>query len=199
MQGLFEECRERISAQEVAVYYGGHIEHGKMLCPFHGDVHPSMSFKNGCFRCWACGAAGDAVNYVSKLFGLSQIEALQKINADFNLALPIDRPPTREERKKAEKRQAITDMRQQYEAWRFDMLKQLNSAYRIGHRALMEERGPTEAEALAIRWREALEAWADALDSADMETQMEIFRMRTEVEQLCKTILSDSAERSKTA
>lgn len=92
--GIFQEIRERVDIVEAAMRYGLHVRHGKALCPFHHDHHPSMSFKDGYYRCWACGAHGDVINLVSLLFGLTPREATFKLNSDFSLGLSsIDANP----------------------------------------------------------------------------------------------------------
>ena len=63
-------------------------------CPFHNDKHPSMKIDQN-YYCFACGAKGDAINYVAVLFGLSQFEAAKKINEDFSLDIPIGQSETR--------------------------------------------------------------------------------------------------------
>ena len=67
-------------------------------CPFHNDKHPSMKIDQN-YYCFACGAKGDAINYVAVLFGLSQFEAAKKINEDFSLDIPIGQSETRRKRK----------------------------------------------------------------------------------------------------
>ena len=52
---------------------------------------PSMKIDRN-YYCFACGAKGDAVNYVAALFGLSQLEAAKKINEDFTLGILIGKP-----------------------------------------------------------------------------------------------------------
>lgn len=73
--------------QTVAASYGLAISHNKAMCPFHADKHPSMTFKNKHFTCWACGAHGDAIDFLQNLFGLKAIDAAKKLNADFALGL----------------------------------------------------------------------------------------------------------------
>lgn len=48
-----------------------------------------------CSHLFACGAKGDAVNYVAVQFGLSQFEAAKKINEDFSLGILIGQPEIR--------------------------------------------------------------------------------------------------------
>ena len=89
---IFQEVKERVTAKQVAERYGLKVErNGMVCCPFHNDKHPSMKIDQN-YYCFACGAKGDAVNYVAVLFGLSQFEAAKKIIEDFSLGIPIEQP-----------------------------------------------------------------------------------------------------------
>lgn len=78
MTDLFREVRERVSAQEAARRYGLTFDcHNRALCPFHPDHHPSMSFNEGRFRCWSCGASGDAIDFTGRLFSLEPLAAVR--------------------------------------------------------------------------------------------------------------------------
>lgn len=59
-------------------------------CPFHDDKHPSMKIDQT-YYCFGCGEKGDAINYVAKTFGLSQIEAAKKIIQDFHLPIESEK------------------------------------------------------------------------------------------------------------
>ena len=87
---IFQEMKERVTARQVAERYGLKVSrNGMTRCPFHNDKHPSMKIDQN-YYCFACGAKGDAVNYVAVLFGLSQLEAAKKINDDFSLGISIE-------------------------------------------------------------------------------------------------------------
>ena len=102
MTDVFRECRERVSAQDVARHYGLTFDRkGWAVCPFHSDKHPSMSFRAGRFRCWACNASGDAIDFTGRLLGLAAVE---RLNADFALSLPLHRKPTQAETQAARRR-----------------------------------------------------------------------------------------------
>ena len=89
---IFQEMKERVTARQVAERYGLKVSrNGMACCPFHNDKHPGMKIDQN-YYCFACGAKGDAVNYVAILFGLSQFEAAKKINEDFSLEIPIGQP-----------------------------------------------------------------------------------------------------------
>ena len=87
---IFQKMKERVTARQVAERYGLKVSrNGMTRCPFHNDKHPSMKIDQN-YYCFACGAKGDAVNYVAVLFGLSQFEAAKKINDDFSLGISIE-------------------------------------------------------------------------------------------------------------
>ena len=96
---IFQEMKERVTARQVAERYGLKVSrNGMARCPFHNDKHPSMKLDRN-YYCFACGAKGDAVNYVAILFGLSQFEAAKKINEDFSLEIPIEKTEIRRKQK----------------------------------------------------------------------------------------------------
>ena len=60
-------------------------------CPFHEDQHPSMKLNEQYFYCFGCGATGDVIDLVARLFGLNSYEAAQKLAQDFGIG--PDKPP----------------------------------------------------------------------------------------------------------
>lgn len=79
---------ESINIQDVVEQYtGNHVHHNKTLCPFHNDHSASLTIKTdrGLWRCWVCGIGGNAINFTRKLYGLSFIDAVKKLSADFNV------------------------------------------------------------------------------------------------------------------
>ena len=135
---VFREVRERVSARDAAERYGLRLDRsGRALCPFHDDHRPSISFKGGRFRCWSCGAHGDAVDITAKLLGLDPSGAVARLNEDFGLGLAIDRPPTAAERAAAAKRTEIDEAHRAFERWREDALLRLTRLCRDAHLALL--------------------------------------------------------------
>ena len=118
---VFTEIKARLTIQEVVTRYGIQIERGRALCPFHADKHPSMTFKNNCFRCWACGESGSMIDFVMKLFGLTALEAAKRLNDDFGLSLTIGAEQDEEGRRKAaldrQKREAERAKVEAFESW----------------------------------------------------------------------------------
>ena len=56
-----------------------------ICCPFHADRNPSMKVDFR-FHCFGCGADGDVIDFVAKLFQLSLRQAVKKLAADFGLS-----------------------------------------------------------------------------------------------------------------
>ena len=89
--GPFEVVKESLTARQVAEYYGLKVNRsGMACCPFHGDQHPSMKIDKRYF-CFACNEKGDAIDYVSKMFGIPVKDAAIKICEDFGLAYDTQR------------------------------------------------------------------------------------------------------------
>lgn len=102
---IFQEIKERISLKEIAEAYGIEIKRNSMACcPFHDDSTPSMKIYDKGYICYGCGEKGDTIQFVSKLYSISQIDAAKKINQDFSLGISLDSmsPPSKDEIKKYE-------------------------------------------------------------------------------------------------
>lgn len=83
---LFDTVKEQVTARDAAERYGIRVNRYSMaVCPFHPDRNPSMKLDRR-FHCFACGADGDVINFVARLFGLKNGEAAKKIAADFGIA-----------------------------------------------------------------------------------------------------------------
>jgi DNA primase len=63
-----------------------------------------MSFNDKFYHCHKCGSGGDVIHFVQHIFGLPFPAALDKLNTDFNLGIPLDRRPTLREQRDAHKR-----------------------------------------------------------------------------------------------
>ena len=82
----FELIKQVVRVPEAAAYYGLHVSrNGMACCPFHDDRHPSMKLNERYFYCFGCGATGDVIDLVAKLFGLSSYEAAKELAHDFGI------------------------------------------------------------------------------------------------------------------
>lgn len=83
---VFDTVKENVTARQVFEYYGIRVNrYGMCCCPFHSDKHPSMKVDTR-YYCFGCGEKGDAVDFVSKYFGLGLKDAAIKICDDFHLS-----------------------------------------------------------------------------------------------------------------
>ena len=89
---LFETVKSAVTVKQAAEYYGYKVNRSDMTCcPFHDDRHPSMKLNKDYFYCFGCGATGDVIDFVARLFGLSSYEAAKKLAYDFGI--DPDNPP----------------------------------------------------------------------------------------------------------
>ena len=89
---LFELVKQNICVPDAAEHYGLQVNrNGMCSCPFHEDRHPSMKLNERYFYCFGCGATGDVIDLVARLFGLNSYEAAQKLAQDFGI--DPDKPP----------------------------------------------------------------------------------------------------------
>lgn len=185
MADIFQEVRERVSAEDVARRYGLQFDRrGWALCPFHRDRHPSMSFRNGRYHCWVCDLQGDSIDLTGRLLGLDAMEAVEQLNQIFALNLPLHRKPTQAETQAARRRQEVAEAHRAFEAWRADFINQLNAAYRVAHMALIGIEAPkdmdklSEAQITAIQYQPYAEYLSDTLSFGTPKEQAEIYRER---------------------
>lgn len=88
---VYDVVRENVTARQVAGHYGVCVNrNGMACCPFHDDKHPSMKVDKR-YYCFGCGEKGDAIDFVSKYFGLSSRDAAIKIADDFGLDYKIEK------------------------------------------------------------------------------------------------------------
>ncbi|HJH90741.1 MAG TPA: CHC2 zinc finger domain-containing protein [Fusicatenibacter saccharivorans] len=89
---LFETVKNSVTVKQAAERYGYKDNRSDMICcPFHDDRHPSMKMNRDYFYCFGCGATGDVIDFVARLFGLSSYEAAKKLAHDFGI--DPDKPP----------------------------------------------------------------------------------------------------------
>ena len=108
---VFEAVKQSVTTRQAALVYGISVgRNGMVCCPFHDDRHPSMKVDKR-FHCFACQADGDAVDFVSRLFGLPSKAAAMKLADDFGISYdnrqkhrikPHIREPTPEQRYRQE-------------------------------------------------------------------------------------------------
>ena len=93
---IIEEVRQKNDIVDVVSQYVKLTRKGSSyfgLCPFHNEKTPSFSVTPGkqMYYCFGCGATGDVIDLVARLFGLNSYEAAQKLAQDFGI--DPDKPP----------------------------------------------------------------------------------------------------------
>jgi len=84
----FEAIKNSIDIKDVAKRYGIVVDrNNKALCFVHNDTRPSLSFKGGRYKCFACGVGGDVIDMVAAIQGVSAIEAARMIDSHYRLNL----------------------------------------------------------------------------------------------------------------
>lgn len=83
---VFEAVKGNVITRQAAEFYGIRVQrNGMTCCPFHADRTPSMKVDRR-FHCFGCGADGDVIDFVYRLFDLPCREATVKLADDFGIS-----------------------------------------------------------------------------------------------------------------
>ena len=108
---VFGTVKASINTREAAARYGVEVNrHGKALCPFHNDRHPSLFVDDDHYHCYACGEHGDVIDFTAKLYGLSLYDAAKKLAYDFGITQ--DKPPTKAMQEKQNRKSEAQRLRE---------------------------------------------------------------------------------------
>ena len=70
-------------------YTGRRIIRNRIRCPIHHGSDLNMRIYPKSYYCWVCHAAGDQIQFVQSVLGVSFQDAMRRLNEDFRLNLPI--------------------------------------------------------------------------------------------------------------
>jgi len=103
---LAEQIKDRVSMRDAIALYAPNYtpRYNRIPCPIHNGENFNLSFTDDLFHCFVCGSGGDVIHFVQHIFGIDFPAALDKLNTDFDLGIPLDRKPTLRERRDAQKR-----------------------------------------------------------------------------------------------
>jgi DNA primase len=73
------EIKSRTDCRDLAEELGLPRKWNSFLCPFHEDRDPSLSIKAGGFKCYGCGAEGDAIELYRRVKGVTFRDALEHL------------------------------------------------------------------------------------------------------------------------
>lgn len=140
-------------------------QHRFIRCPFHPDKTASMKVHEKRVYCYGCHYLSDVIGIVSSLFMLDMFQAMCKINDDFRLGFPLDRPLTLREGIEVKRRaqdaadKARSDKeRRAVELRRFEVRCDLEYSLAFLEDTIQQTR-PTDPDAsYPIIWQRACEA-----------------------------------------
>ena len=200
---IFSEVKEYLTARQVAEYYGLQVKrNGLACCPFHDDKHPSMKIDKN-YHCFACGVGGDAVDYASRMFGLSQYDAALKLIEDFQLPISVrgktafnEQEKARIRKEKAEK-ERIIHIKERFRKWcnqSIDILRDcLLEVEKIEN--FLRDKPPdivfSDDYAQILHAAPIMNYWLDILCMGETAEKQELFiKNRREVEKLVQRVRS---------
>ena len=200
---IFSEVKEYLTARQVAEYYGLQVKrNGLACCPFHDDKHPSMKIDTN-YHCFACGVGGDAVDYASRMFGLSQYDAALKLIEDFQLQISVRGKTAFNEQEKARirkekaKKERIIHIKERFRKWcnqSIDILRNcLLEVEKIEN--FLREKQPdivfSDDYAQILHAAPIMNYWLDILCMGETAEKQELFiKNRREVEKLVQRVRS---------
>ena len=108
---VFETVKTSVNTREAAARYGVEVNrHGKALCPFHNDRHPSLFLDDDQYHCFACGEHGNVIDLTAKLYSLSLYDAAKKLAYDFGITQ--DKPPDKAMQEKQNRKSEAQQLRE---------------------------------------------------------------------------------------
>lgn len=86
--------KARVTVPEaVNRYTTQRIVRNRIKCPVHNGTDYNMRIYRDTYYCWVCHATGDVIQFVMSVTGDTFRAAMERINRDFNLNLPIGEKP----------------------------------------------------------------------------------------------------------
>ena len=174
---LFETVKSAVTVKQATEYYGCKVNRGNMICcPFHNDRHPSMKLNRDYFYCFGCGATGDVIDFVARLFGLSNYGAAKKLAYDFGI--DPDKPPAAIALPKPERPLLRAYRQEEVRCLRVlcDYLHLLES-WKVQHTPKTPEDVLDDRFVEACQMLDYVEYLADLLIAAELEQRVKIVEM----------------------
>ena len=175
---VFEAVKTSINTREAAARYGVEVNrHGKALCPFHNDRHPSLFVDDDHYHCYACGEHGDVIDFTAKLYGLSLYDAAKKLAYDFGITQ--DKPPTKAMQEKQNRKSEAQRLRE-HEKLCFSALMayyKLLQEWMVVYAPRTPEDDVDSRFAEACHWLSYVEYLVDTLIGGDSYERTEVIDM----------------------
>lgn len=198
---IFKEIKEHITTRQAAEKYGLSIrKNGMACCLFHNDKHPSMKIDEN-YHCFACGIGGDVIDYVSRLFGLTQYQAAKKLIYDFSLSIGNERKivlsfkEKEKIRKARQENERIIRTKKRFGRWCSESIELLRNCIEEIRQAGVLLMGKTQSPVFTDDYANMLNAepvmeyWLDILCMGTEKEKQELFMLgRKGVNRLAETV-----------
>lgn len=114
---IVEVINQRVPLKKAGATY-------KACCPFHDEKTPSFNVNptQQFYHCFGCGASGDALKFIMEYEGLSFVEAVESLAAQYGLQVPYEQ--------KSPQAQKQQQQRQEQQANLFDIMLLAAKYYR---------------------------------------------------------------------
>ena len=196
---IFLEVKEHLTTRQVAEFYGLQVKrNGFACCPFHEEKHPSMKLDRN-YHCFGCGIGGDVIDYVSRMFGLSQYEAALKLIEEFHLPIQgkvkLDRLQKKQFREVKAEQAHLFRIKDRFKKWCNQTIEKLKDCLleieQIG--IFLKDQSPemvfSEDYATLLHAEPVMEYWLDILCFGSIEEKQELFlKGRKEVEEVAERV-----------
>lgn len=149
-QGLLEEILRRTDLVQLVSRRVKLVRKGKVMwgcCPFHAEKSPSFKVENErrSYKCFGCGAGGDAFRWLMETEGLSFPEAVGRLADEAGIELP---KWSGEDEAREQKKKSLYDV---VEAAARFFAHELAAGHGASARAYLEQRGVNRATAAQFR------------------------------------------------
>lgn len=196
---IFLEVKEYLTTRQVAEFYGLQVKrNGFACCPFHEEKHPSMKLDRN-YYCFGCGIGGDVIDYVSRMFGLSQYEAALKLIEEFHLPIQgkvkLDRLQKKQFREARAEQAHLFRIKDRFKKWCNQTIEKLKDCLlEIEQFGIFLKDQPleiifSEDYATLLHAEPVMEYWLDILCFGVIEEKQELFlKGRKEVEEVAERV-----------
>jgi hypothetical protein len=193
--GTFALIKSQLDIEVVAAHYGLYPDcHGKYRCIWHDDHNNSLSVDkaNNKLKCFSCYVFASSIDLVMKLFGVSNVEATERINSDFHLGLHLDEPPKAADLQRIRREKILAD---NFAAWEIRSFIEVNEWFKILSDSMERNKPKDPDKPLPLEWCYAAERIERAkyllniLTREDHAAHLDLFKTcRKEIKQIEKFV-----------
>jgi hypothetical protein len=142
------------------------------LCPFHDDRNPSLSvYPDNHFKCFSCGAYGDQIDFVQKMYGLSFLDALKHLGIEQG-------PVTPEIKRDIAERKRRSELVKQFREWEIQYCIYISDLHFRTKKLMMNGIPPDDLDLYATLFHK-MPVWQhhiDVLASRDDKAKYQLYK-----------------------